>query len=275
MLLYCPKCNTGYDIEPNLIPEKGMKMRCAKCGEVWRCSRDDLVMPPVEEEQKPQEKTEESETPPESPPQEDGAAETEEPSSAENAETKSPEDVAMSDIFARLSTQTEELFKQEKTIAAPRRMWSKGRHFLGLEHPENLKYYLLFLATAALLLLFAMRFELVRAFPAAAKVYDVFGIEARVVGEGLEFQNIIRNEYVEDYVRKLEIKGFIANTNPYEVEMPLIHVEVMDKDTNLLQSVNDQAPINSLEAGNRMAFRIVINQPSALAKYILLTFTKK
>ena len=45
MLLYCPKCHVGYEIEPNLIPEKGMKMRCAKCGEVWRCTKDELISP--------------------------------------------------------------------------------------------------------------------------------------------------------------------------------------------------------------------------------------
>ena len=45
MLLYCPKCKTGYAVEPELIPENGKKMRCAKCGEIWFCTRDDLVEP--------------------------------------------------------------------------------------------------------------------------------------------------------------------------------------------------------------------------------------
>ena len=48
MLLYCPKCKTGYAVEPELIPENGKKMRCAKCGEIWFCTRDDLVEPQPE-----------------------------------------------------------------------------------------------------------------------------------------------------------------------------------------------------------------------------------
>lgn len=269
MLLYCPKCHACYEIEASLIPEKGMKMRCAKCGEVWRCAKDDLITPEPQPTLAPEEEKKDDMP-------EEAAAETNSETAAEETvETPSPETAAMTDIFARLSSQTEELFKQEQTQAPARRMWGKSKHLLGLDHPGTLKYYLLFLFFAAALILFALRFEIVRAFPAAEKIYGAVGIEARIVGEGLEFQNIIRNEYTEDYVRKMEVKGYIVNTNSYAVDMPLIHVEVMDKDTNLLQSVNDKAPIASLEPDGRMAFRIVINQPSALAKYILLTFAKK
>ena len=263
MILYCPKCHTGYDIQPDLIPEKGIKMRCAKCGEVWRCTKDDLIK---------------NELPSEETPANEDIAETtvaENSEVEENVEEPSVDTTAMTDIFARLSTQTEELFKQEQTRTPSRRLWSKIKHWLGLDHPGTLKYYLLFLLVAAVLILFALRFEIVRTFPAAEKAYGALGIESRIVGEGLAFQNVLRNEYTEDYVRKMEVKGYIVNTNPYAVDVPLIHVEIMDKDTNLLQSVNDKAPVSSLEPNGRMAFRIVINQPSALAKYILLTFSKQ
>ena len=153
-------------------------------------------------------------------------------------------------------------------------MWSKTRHQLGLDCPGTLKYYLFLILLAIVLLLFAVRFELVRAFPVAGKIYDALGIEARVVGEGLEFQNVIRDEYTEDYVRILEIRGYIANTTPQAMDIPLIHVEILDKDTNLLQALNDKAPITRIEADGRIAFRIAIKQPSTLTKYILLTFTK-
>lgn len=273
MLLYCPKCNTGYAIEPDLIPEKGKKMRCAKCGEIWHCTRENLVEEQIEEPASATDKeiiaaavaSVEAET----------QIADENGSPAAEGENPAPDGVAITDIFARLSTQTEELFKQEQTQAKPKRLWAKAKHLAGLDHPGTLKYYLLLLATIVALVLFAARFDLVRRFPSVEKFYNAVGIEARIVGEGLEFQNIVRNEYEEDYVRKLEIKGFIVNTNPFKVEMPLIHVEVMDKDTNILQSINDKAPIASLEPDGRMAFRIVINQPSALTKFILLTFSKE
>ena len=109
MLLYCPKCHVGYEIEPNLIPEKGMKMRCAKCGEVWRCTKDELISPAPQT--KPQADAEQENTALPEP----AEAETQETEQA--TETPAPETAAMTDIFARLSTQTEELFKQEQTQA--------------------------------------------------------------------------------------------------------------------------------------------------------------
>ena len=51
--------------------------------------------------------------------------------------------------------------------------------------------------------------------------------------------------------------------------------EVLDKNTNLLQALNDKTPLTVLEAEGRMAFRIVLNRPSPLAKYVVLTFVKK
>lgn len=92
---------------------------------------------------------------------------------------------------------------------------------LGLDHPGTLKYYLLLLLFLAALGLFAARFEIVRAFPQAEAFYAALGIEAKIVGEGLEFQNVVRREYEEDYVRKLEIKGYIANTNPLKLKCRL------------------------------------------------------
>ena len=272
MLLYCPKCKTGYAVEPELIPENGKKMRCARCGEIWFCTRDDLVEPQPEP---PVNKAEGTDVPAETEvsavPAEGSPAEPEDETASEPA----PETAVMNDIFARLSTQTQDLFRQEQTRPAASRLFSRLKHMLGLDHPGTLKYYLLLLLFLAALGLFAARFEIVRAFPRAEAFYAALGIDAKIVGEGLEFQNVVRREYEEDYVRKLEIKGYIANTNPFEVEMPLIRVEVLDKNTNLLQALNDKTPLAVLEAEGRMAFRIVLNRPSPLAKYVVLTFVKK
>ncbi len=268
MLLYCPQCNTGYEIEPDLIPEKGKKMRCAKCGKIWHCTREDLqakpAQPSVEPEETPAPQPEE-----ETPKTEDNT--TPESESVEQA----PANTEMQDIFARLSSQTKDLFQQEQARPFHEKLFYKGKHALGLDRPGILKYYLLLIMVMVALVLFAVRYEVVRVLPLAEKFYSALGVESRVVGEGLEFQNIIRNEYEEDYVRKLEIKGYIVNTTQQKIEMPLIHVEIMDKDTNLLQSVDDEPPISELGAGEKQMFRIVITQPSALAKYVLLTFSAK
>lgn len=273
MLIYCPKCKTGYDLEPKMIPEEGKKFRCARCGEIWLCRSEDMVAETVPEDQPHPEETGAAAGAPEN----EAAGEPVEQAAGEAAGVSEPEEkpAELNEIFARLSSQTEELFKQDQARPVPQKALSRLKHILGLDHPGNGKYYLLLLILIIVLLLVGFRYEIVRSFPAAEAVFSSVGIESRIVGEGLEFQNIVRNEYEEDYVRKLEVKGFIANISNQPIDVPLIHVEVMDKDTNLLQSVNDKAPIASLAPDERMAFRIVINQPSPLAKYILLTFAKK
>lgn len=274
MLIYCPKCKTGYDLEPKMIPDGGKKFRCARCGEIWLCRSEDMVAETVTQDQPLSGEASAAGLDPEN---EAAAGEPVEQTAEKAVEVSEPEEkpAELNEIFARLSSQTEELFKQDQARPVPQKALSRLKHILGLDHPGNGKYYLLLLILIVVLLLVGFRYELVRSFPAAEAVFSSIGIESRVVGEGLEFQNIVRNEYEEDYVRKLEVKGFIANISNQSIDVPLIHVEVMDKDTNLLQSVDDKAPIASLAPDERMAFRIVINQPSPLAKYILLTFAKK
>ena len=36
MILSCPNCGTRYTVAPASLPVGGRKVRCAKCGEVWR-----------------------------------------------------------------------------------------------------------------------------------------------------------------------------------------------------------------------------------------------
>lgn len=274
MLLHCPQCNTGYALEKNLIPEKGMKMRCAKCGKIWHCTRDDLKEEVLQEniENLPNNVSDEVEEKIEIKESSSENIGVDENSSEQNS---AQQDVEMQDIFARLSVQTKDLFQKEQNSPFYQKFWKSIKHFLGLNRHGILKYYLFFVLLIALLSLISVRYEIVRIFPKTEPIYAALGLDAKVIGEGLEFQNIVRNEYEEDYVRKLEIKGYIVNTNPNKVDMPLIHVEIMDKDTNILQEIDDEAPITELNANEKQVFRIVITQPSALAKYVLLTFKKK
>lgn len=43
MQIYCPKCKTGYEIEADVVPEKGRRLRCAVCGKIFKCMPEDLI----------------------------------------------------------------------------------------------------------------------------------------------------------------------------------------------------------------------------------------
>lgn len=57
MILSCPNCGTRYTVAPASLPVGGRKVRCAKCGEVWRqVPEDDLgdaAFPPVPPDEAP------------------------------------------------------------------------------------------------------------------------------------------------------------------------------------------------------------------------------
>lgn len=292
MLVSCPKCKVSYAIEADRIPENGRKLRCAKCGEIWVCYKADLFE--AEEEQKSplEEKVEETaasenaetqavetKNPAEtdSPVETDGAVEPAEtntdPEPAAEPEVPAPDD--MKEIFARLSQQTENIFAEEKALPIHERFWTRAKFALGLHKTANKVYFAGTFLLLFLLLMFYVRFDVVRLMPCMEKVYSAVGIVSRIPGEGLEFQNVIRNEYEEDYVRKLEIKGFLANTKSQTINVPAIRVELLDKETDMLYEQEQDAPLKRLGAGSRMAFRIVITKPHLMTKYIYLTLVDK
>jgi len=46
MILSCPNCGTRYTVAPASLPPGGRKVRCAKCGEVWRQTPEQEVREP-------------------------------------------------------------------------------------------------------------------------------------------------------------------------------------------------------------------------------------
>ena len=276
--IYCPKCRTGYEIDENLIPEDGKKLRCSYCNQVFKAYCDDLIDAPVrtvaveDDEPAVSEESVSEET--------FGAEESvseksfEVSTEAETTETPSQTDSEMDDIFKRLSQQTEDLFKAESELPPLRRFLLKCRQLIGLRSKAAF-YYMSGTATLLLLLcLYSFRYEIVRGMPFMDGLYRAVGISATIPGEGLEFQNIAWDDFEEDYVRKLEVKGFIVNTTDKDIRIPLIHVEMLDKDAVLLQSLNQNPNVGLLKAGARVAIGITIRKPSPLTKYVYLTFVE-
>lgn len=270
MLINCPNCNSVYDIDEKLIPETGKKLRCAKCGKVWLARLEDMFVKKDPEPEPKNKAVKEEQTPAEAPIQ----ATEDEPASVE----KKPE---MSDdlkgIFERLAAKNEEIFKHDKEANVIVKAKAITKETLGIHGTTRKKMFLAGIGVLALLVLFYFRYEIVRSSPFMDKVYSLVGIDAHIPGYGLEFQNVMREEYEEDGVAKLGIKGFIVNSTGSRLSIPDIHVEMLDKQANLLQSVDSQPPLSFVPAPGRIAFRITIDTPSSLTKYILLTFkdTKK
>ena len=291
MLIYCPKCKTGYEIETEVIPEKGRRLRCAVCQKVFKCMPEDLIdgsklrQAEFTEEEKQHldekghliEETEAKENIP------DENVENADDSSNETWEAevagaqKTLDELAsdnqyVKDIFERLSAETENLFQADKEEPKRKKILFGLKKALGIVNPKHLLYYLYGIIILMLLFLYYARYEIVRMLPFAAGIYQSLGIEAVVAGEGLEFQNVIRREFEDDYVPKIEVKGFIANKMDISIEIPKIKIELLDKDGRVIQSENFDSVIPLVTAKAKVPFSHVISRPSPLSKYIYLTF---
>ncbi len=282
MLIYCPKCKTGYEIEADVVPEQGRRLRCAVCKKVFKCMPEDLIDGSklrtaefTEEEKKHLDEQghlqdDVVEDSPAKNPEENweeevvGAKKTLDDLASDNQYVK--------DIFQRLSVETENLFEADKNEAAHHKVWYRIRKALGIVNPKNLLYYLYAILIFLALFLYYARYEVVRTLPQMAQIYQSLGIEAVVPGEGLEFQNVVRREFEDDYVPKIEVKGFIANKMDVTIDIPKIKVELLDKEGKVIQSEIFDSVIPLVTAKAKVPFSHVISRPSPLSKYIYLTF---
>ena len=285
MLIYCPECNACYDVDEFLLPDKGKKLRCSSCGEVFVAKKgieigERLVKMKNEAEaqmarQKADSAAEASFNENEAQSDIQPLEENNNPQTPKEEYDKASQDAEFAGIFSRLSKQTQSLFEEEKKLPFYKKVYRIIRDFLGLNRRANCYIALGVLLVMCFLSLYTYRFDIVRTVPFLDGVYRFLGITASIPGEGLEFDNIVWEDYEEDYVRIVEVRGFISNPTNREIYLPLLHVEMLSKDAELLQSKNEILPARSVKPEGRLPIAFKLRKPSILTKYILLTFVER
>lgn len=291
MLINCPNCNASYEVNPDIIPENGRKLRCSNCGEVFWCNPHDAENPTRKLNDTPQEPTKESDN---TVPQDkiepyfeeqstvdsNTVADFSQESQPENHsqdsddEEKIADDVDMQDIFQRLTLESDELNKQEQNMKPIQKFINKFYIITGWHKKTNRIAIYSALGAIVLLLLLFFRVEVARTVPFVNVFYSAIGMDAIIPGEGLEFRNVTRREYVEDDIPHMEIRGFIDNPTSREISADLLHLEVLDENGNIVQEQNEVMPVPYLVPRARVPFSMVVVKPSALGKYIVVTFAK-
>ena len=276
MRIICPQCNISYEVNDTLIPEEGRKLKCSNCGEVFHFDRsgisESVTLTP---ENTLEEKTG------------DTIVSTDNESQTDDTENLSPalipqeeislpptpeDNISIKDIFERLNEQSEHLFQEEQKLSFKKKFALELKTMLGLNRKFNFKIIGIIAIVLALLTSYSYRYEIVRSVPFTNIFYKMLGIKAQIPGEGLEFQNINWNYIDNNENRILEVKGFINNPTSHSIDIPTVHVELLDKDTMLLQSINQKPNIKTLKPDERIAIGIVIKTPSPTAKYVFMTF---
>lgn len=281
--IYDPEKETAKEAEKAEAEQAAAEMEDAA---LYQVEMPDINTPPAEEKTTPTEDSEEKKEEPQPETDENESAEetaeeapAEEPEAEEDKDEISAEDLAaagsMQEIFSRLNKQSNLLAEQEKKISPLKKFWMSFKRDTGLDKTSTKMLWLAVACGIVVLALFSFRYDIVRSLPWLESVYAAVGVDSVVIGEGLEFKNVSRHEYEEDYIKKLQIKGFLLNTTEKEITVPLIHVEVLSKDVVKLQEMNVKPPVEKIRPGKRIAFNITLTQPSPLSKHILLTFAKK
>lgn len=265
MQIYCPKCHMGYEVDEALIPEEGRRLRCSNCLEVFKFDRSGMSESVLQPALK---KTADEESEPLL------ADKLYEENLKEEVSLHSQEmpEISIQDVFERLSEQSEKLFQAEKKLTWYKRFWLQIKTMLGLNRRFNFKIIGAVVVAVLLVFMYNYRYEIVRKLPFMNGIYKTLGIRAKIPGEGLEFQNINWNYRDVNGGKILEIKGFINNSTLKDIDIPVVHVELLDKDTILLQSINQKPTIQTLRPDGRVAIGIIVKTPSPTAKYVYLTF---
>ncbi len=293
MLVYCPECNVAYEIDDSLIENKTRKLKCSNCGKIFTVgdllfetpkvdvvdNKDSIIEENIASEVDATSNFEDVETKEIENPEVPEIAEAENDNSVEVEDATDVDDdnqsaADLEKIFERLSEHTEQLMAMEKKLPFYEKFWLQVKNILGLHFKIRWGFVLLVMLVVTSLSLFNNRYQLVREFPFLNAAYKALGIKARIPGENLEFQNISWEFFGEDGEenRRLVIKGFVYNTLDYDIEIPIIHIELLGSDTSLLQSINRKLEDKIIAAETKLPLNITVENPAPTAKYVYLTF---
>lgn len=192
----------------------------------------------------------------------------------EESDSDEQKDFDIKDVFERLSERTENLISEKNKLSWYKKTWLFIRSVLGFSFRFSLKCIIIAAIVVGLILMYNNRYSIVRNFPFLNGLYKSFGISAKIFGEGLEFQNINWEMVADGENTTLNIKGFVFNKTDKTIVIPMIHVEALDKDTNLLQSHNHDMKQQTVKPNDRVAIDISLSNPAPNIRYMYMTFVE-
>jgi hypothetical protein len=111
--------------------------------------------------------------------------------------------------------------------------------------------------------------------PAAEGIYSVIGLEDDSLGAGLSIKNVKSARESIGGKDVLVVRGEIANVSDRERSIPLLELRLLDLEATLVQSAQATPLKQSLVAGDKIGFKIQLEEPSALAQGLEITFVER
>lgn len=106
---------------------------------------------------------------------------------------------------------------------------------------------------------YLFRYEIVAAWPQAATLYDMLGVDA----QGLKFNNVIWTQETEDGMPVLVISGEIVNVTGQNVAVPKVRVSLRDGQRRDIYHWTFAPDVAQLAAGSAAPFMTRLSSPPA------------
>lgn len=310
MDIVCPNCATLFSVPDGAIGPKGRKMKCSKCGHLWRemppeatpapapsfapapapapapAYREPPRPAPLPLEAEPLGRSGGSRPAASSPLDDDddllGGMDFGSGGDSNDAleeEFKSYSLESDDDSFDPLSSDFDDLLKDDDPIP---NMYSPGMAGEGPSRKSGGGFFKKLVGIIVLLALlmgvvgagaFIARDRIVRALPAAERVYDLLGVEITSLGIGLRFRNVTSERLARDGTDTLVVRGFIANISDKDRTVPFLRLALFDATEAVVQSLVAEPPERALAAGETIGFRIQLENPSAAARRFEVDWT--
>lgn len=117
--------------------------------------------------------------------------------------------------------------------------------------------------------------KLVALWPGAHDLLQQAGLRREKLGDGLELRNAGTSErFVQNDAEVLIVRGIVANVSDRERKVPLMRLELMDKDNVVVQDKTQPPPAASLDPGGTAGFRFVVERPNPNAVKALVVFAE-
>ncbi len=239
MILTCPDCSTRYSTKPEAIGPNGRTVRCANCSATWFVAAEPDIM-----ELKEQQRAEEivRETP--------VSAQVSVPMSDQTgfgSSSSSPSSDRASEFGNDVVDKpVMGAHVQIRDMADQRR---RNQRLMGISMVWVITLGALI---AAALLGYFLRHKIVERAPAAASIYQAFGISVK--DKGLDFENPKTRNVVLDGQPTLVVNGHIRNRSAEARQVPLIELSLVNASGEKIVSWAVQPSKDMIPAGGRMEY---------------------
>lgn len=247
MILTCPNCNGQFNVDDTLIGDKGRKVKCSSCTEVW--FQEPEHVEPEEEIEEVLAEEEEEETyevdlidvgeP------EDISEDEPEESPPEESEDTPPEEDASSDDSDHIKISLKNIKR------------AVGNHAANLQEGVRSKPLGYGIAASIFFVIFAYLLctstSMMQAHPSMQAFYGVFGIHRDVPGKGLVFDQLA----VKDNGETITVDGRIINLESTPVSVPIIEASLMGAADTPITQWYIQPPADILEGESNLSFHSV------------------